>query len=135
MGVYQWRDHKKRTGGKRNWYYKVKRKYAHGRLFVPAILAESEKQVEVRKVRARGGNIKHRARRVLFAVVSDPATGKAKKVKILAVVESPANREYARRNIIVKGTVIETEAGKAVVTSRPGQDGIVNAVLLKEEKQ
>ncbi len=135
MGVYQWRDHKKRTGGKRNWYYKVKRKYAHGRLFVPTVLAETEKQVEVRKVRVRGGNTKLRVRRVIFAVVSDPDTGKSQKAKILSVIENPANREYARRNIIVKGTIIETELGKAVVTNRPGQDGVVNAVLIKEKKE
>ncbi len=133
MGVYQWRDHKKKTGGAKNWYYKVKRKYAHGRLFVPAVLAEDEKQVELKKIRARGGNIKHRVRKALYAIVSDPKTGKSRKAKILAVVQTPANREYARRNIIVKGTIIETEAGRAVVTSRPGQDGIINAVLLEEK--
>jgi SSU ribosomal protein S8E len=48
------------------------------------------------------------------------------------VLETPANREYARRGIIVKGAIIQTEMGKAVVTSRPGQDGAVNALLLKE---
>ncbi len=131
MGVYQWRDHKKATGGKKSWYYKVKRKYAYGRLFVPAILSEDESEKR-EPVRARGGNVKIRARRVRYAVVSNPKTGESKKVKILSVVETPANREYARRHIIVKGTIIETEAGKAVVTSRPGQDGIVNAILLEE---
>ncbi|HID05027.1 MAG TPA: hypothetical protein EYP20_04390, partial [Aigarchaeota archaeon] len=35
---------------------------------------------------------------------------------------------------ITKGTIIETELGKAVVTSRPGQDGVINAILL-EKKQ
>ena len=133
MGVYQWRDHKKRTGGKRNWYYKVKRKYAMGRPFVPTVLSPEEKH-EVRKIRARGGNVKLRLRKTYFAVVADPETGKTKKVRIKAVVETPANREYARRNIIVKGTIIDTELGLARVTSRPGQDGVVNAVLIKEEK-
>lgn len=134
MGVYQWRDHKKFTGGKRNWYYKVKRKYAHGRLFVPAILSEDDTEKK-ELIRVRGGNYKVRARKVRYAVVSNPKTGESKKVKILAVVETPANREYARRHIIVKGTIIETEIGKARVTSRPGQDGIVNAVLIEEAKQ
>ena len=133
MGVYQWRDHKKRTGGKRNWYYKVKRKAAFGRPFVPAILAEEEKH-EVRHIRARGGNVKLRLRKTYFAIVADPETGKTRKVKIRAVVATPANREYARRNIIVKGAIIDTEIGRARVTSRPGQDGIVNAVLIKEER-
>jgi small subunit ribosomal protein S8e len=33
---------------------------------------------------------------------------------------------------MTKGAIIETEMGKAKVTSRPGQDGVVNAVLLTE---
>ncbi|MCX6709925.1 MAG: 30S ribosomal protein S8e, partial [Candidatus Woesearchaeota archaeon] len=36
-----------------------------------------------------------------------------------------------RRNIIVMSTIIDTEIGKARVTSRPGQHGIINAVLIK----
>jgi small subunit ribosomal protein S8e len=35
-----------------------------------------------------------------------------------------------RRNIITKGAVIKTELGDAKVTNRPGQDGLINAVLL-----
>ena len=129
MGVYQWRDHKKPSGGKRNWYYKVKRKYAYGRPFVPAVLSDKEERV---LVRVRGGNYKVRLKKVAYANVTDPETGETKKARILGVVETQANREFARRGIIVKGAIIETELGKARVTSRPGQDGVVNAVLLKE---
>ncbi|MEB3851554.1 MAG: 30S ribosomal protein S8e [Desulfurococcales archaeon] len=132
MGVYQWRDHKKPSGGKRSWYYKVKRKYAYGRPFVPAVLGEEDKRVSIR---VRGGNTKVRVRRVAHAVVSDPKTGKSFKARILRVVESRANREFARRGIIVRGVVIETDRGLAVVTSRPGQDGVVNAVLIGEERE
>lgn len=53
-----------------------------------------------------------------------------KKVKIVNVKESPDNRNFARQNIITKGTVIETELGKAVVTNRPGREGSVNAKLV-----
>ena len=62
--------------------------------------------------------------------------GQAKPVKskILTVVKNPSNPHLARRNIITKGAIIKTEAGLAVVTSRPGQDGCVNAVLQKETK-
>ncbi len=128
MGVYQWRDHKKPSGGKRSWYYKVKRKHAYGRPFVPVVLSDRDVRVPVR---ARGGNVKVRARRVAYAVVSDPKTGASRKARILAVVDTPANKEYARRGIIVKGAIIDTEAGRARVTSRPGQDGVVNAVLIE----
>ena len=80
----------------------------------------------------RGGNVKVRLRRATYAIVSDPNTGKAVKARILRVLETPANREFARRGIIVRGAVIETTEGRAVVTSRPNQDGVVNAVLVKE---
>jgi small subunit ribosomal protein S8e len=63
-----------------------------------------------------------------FANVSD-GSGKAKKSKIIRVKSSPANRDYQRRGVITKGAVLETEAGEAVVTSRPTADGVVNAVL------
>lgn len=48
------------------------------------------------------------------------------------VVENASNPNYVRRNIITKGAIIETDAGRARVTSRPGQDGQVNAVLLTD---
>ncbi len=131
VGIYQWRDNKKPTGGKKNRYYKVKRKYAHGRYFIPAVVQAGEERVSVR---VRGGGVKVRLRKVAYAIVSDPRTGKSVKARILRVVATPANREYARRQIVVKGAIIETTEGRAVVTSRPGQDGIVNAVLLQEEK-
>ena len=53
----------------------------------------------------------------------------AKKAKIISVAENKASRHFLRRNIITKGAVIETELGKAKVTSRPGQHGVINAVL------
>lgn len=62
------------------------------------------------------------------ANVSD-ASGKTTKSKILKVKKSPANRDYERRGVITRGAVIDTEVGEAVVTSRPTDDGVVNAVL------
>ncbi len=53
-----------------------------------------------------------------------------KKVKIKGVLESRNNRNFARQNIITKGTVINTELGRAQVTNRPGREGGVNAILL-----
>jgi len=34
--------------------------------------------------------------------------------------------------LLTKGALIETEIGLARVTSRPGQDGVVNAVRVEE---
>lgn len=66
------------------------------------------------------------------ANVSD-SSGRTTRSKILRVKKSPANRDYERRGVITKGAVLETEAGDAVVTSRPTDDGVVNAVLVSEK--
>jgi len=55
---------------------------------------------------------------------------KYSKVKIVSVVETPSNRHFVRRNIMTKGSFIQTEKGKAVITNRPGQEGTINAVLV-----
>jgi small subunit ribosomal protein S8e len=56
-----------------------------------------------------------------------------KKSKIKLVKENPANRNFARMNVITKGAIIETEDGMARVTSRPSRDGTVNAILIKSK--
>ena len=128
--MYQGRDNKKPSGGKRRRPYKVKRKHELGRY--PTEPRVSEKNVVVRQ-RVRGGNHKLRVKRARSAVVVDPSKGETRVERITRVVETPANREYARRGIITKGAIIEVESGLARVTSRPGQDGVVNAVLIKSE--
>ena len=62
------------------------------------------------------------------------ATGgdKVKKSKIIKVLENATNNDYKRRGIITKGAILETQEGKCKVVSKPGQNGIVNAILLKE---
>jgi small subunit ribosomal protein S8e len=90
---------------------------------------------EKRKViDAFGSNKKVRLYQATFANVFNPDTKKATKVKILDVVENPSNIDFVRRKIITKGAVIKTELGLAKVTSRPSQDGIVNAVLIEKGK-
>jgi small subunit ribosomal protein S8e len=84
--------------------------------------------------RTRGGNIKAAFKTAEFANVVDKESNKVTKSKILKVTKNPANRDYERRGVISKGAVIETESGAAVVVSRPGQDGVVNAVLVKATK-
>ncbi|MCS7093570.1 MAG: 30S ribosomal protein S8e [Candidatus Aenigmarchaeota archaeon] len=79
-----------------------------------------------------GGNTKIRLYHANYANVYDPSTKSCKKVKIIDVVENPANVDFIRRKIITKGCIIKTEIGNAKVTSRPSQDGVVNAVLIKE---
>ena len=81
--------------------------------------------------RTKGGNAKVRMLSAEYANIVDPKDNSVKKVKILTVRENPANPNYVQRNIINKGANIQTDAGMARVTSRPGQDGTVNAVLIE----
>lgn len=86
---------------------------------------------KLKTVRARGGSDKYALLKVEMANLLDPKTKKYVKAKISSVSDNPANRHYTRRNIITKGALITTDKGEARVTSRPGQDGTVNAVLIK----
>jgi small subunit ribosomal protein S8e len=89
------------------------------------------KKMELLQHRGRGKTIKHKLKTATEANITDPISKKTFKAKILTVKENLADRQFARRNIITKGALIETEKGLARVTSRPGQHGVVNAVLIK----
>ena len=82
--------------------------------------------------RTRGGSFKLSLAADSYANVVDPDTKTAKKVKILRVLSNPASRDLERRGVITRGAILETEMGRAKVTSRPGQNGVINAVLLKQ---
>ena len=82
-----------------------------------------------RIVNARGNNEKVRALATNKATIA--IEGEVVAAEIETVVENPANPNYARRNIITKGAIIDTSEGRARVTSRPGQTGQVDAVLVE----
>ena len=82
-------------------------------------------------VRTVGGNTKVRSMRAALANVTNLANGETKKVKIEKVEENGANPNYVRRNLLTKGAIIRTEIGRARIMSRPGQDGVINAVLIE----
>jgi len=126
MSQYHGRDLKKPSGGKIRPHRK-KRKYERGRSPVETLPAEEESRI-IKRV--RGGNKKVSLKYAAYANVLDPVTNKVYKLKILRVRGNPASIDYSRRGVITKGAIIETEKGVAKVTSRPGQDGVVNAVLL-----
>jgi len=117
---------KKKTTGGRYTSLKGKKRFELGS---PATLTKIGEQ-KVKTIRTRGDNEKSRMMVAKVANVLDPKTKKYTKSAIKSVVESPANRHFTRRNIITQGAIIETESGNACVTSRPGQDGTVNAVLV-----
>jgi len=129
------------------WHYKSKRKpsggilktlkradkklASRGGVFAQTTIAKDEKEIRIDAKRVIGGNIRQKAKKVLFANVIDGK--KAIKAKILGVIENSANRLYTRRNIITKGAFIKIQLNEtektAKVTSRPGQDGMVNAII------
>jgi small subunit ribosomal protein S8e len=122
----QGRSKRKRTGGRLRPFRKKKR-YQLGR--EPAETTVDEPRF--RTVDSRGNQKKIRALSTNVAQVADG--GDVEEATIENVVDNPANVNYIRRNIITKGAIVETSAGRARVTSRPGQDGQVNAVLVDDE--
>lgn len=118
------RSTRTRTGGRRR-PIRGKQKRELGNEPTETLVGEQRIKVES----TRGGTRKVRALRTNVASVADgDGTVRA---EIDDVVENPADPNYARRNVITKGAIIETSAGRARVTSRPGQGGQVNAVLVE----
>lgn len=126
MAVRQSRSRTKPSGGIMN---KQRESRLHSLGRIPSLTKLGKMLRNV--IRTRGGNQKERLIRVEVANVLDQKSGKFKQSKIVTVAQNPANRHHERRNIMSKGTIIETEMGKAKVTSRPGQDGTVNAILVQ----
>ena len=116
----------KTTGGRRH-PLRIRRKYEIDRYPNEAI---NGAQTTITR-RVRGNNKKTALKSIDFVNI---ATGEAKikKTKILKVLENATNNDYKRRGIITKGAILETQEGKCRVVSKPGQNGIVNAILLKE---
>lgn len=129
MAVWHGEKGRKKTGGKIILARKKKKRELGG---YPAFtrLGKEERKI----YRTKGGGRKIKAFGAEFANVFDTKTNSTKKVRILDVIENPANPHLARRKIITKGAIIKTELGNAKVTSRPGQDGVVNAVLIEEKE-
>ena len=85
---------------------------------------------QLKFARKKGGGFKARTASDKTANVLNPKTKVYKKAAIKTVADNPASKHFVRRNIITKGTILETELGKARVTNRPGQEGAINAVLV-----
>jgi len=125
MALWQGKSKRSETG-RRIRYARGKRKSEIGREQHLTTIGPTT----LKKVRTKGKNQKTRAKTTNIAYVIDPKNNKTTKTDILSVVENKANIHYVRRNIINKGAIIETKLGKARVTSRPGQTGTINAILL-----
>ena len=125
MALSQGRPRRKQTGARYKDYRK-KKQYELGR--EPSFTKLGKKRILV--IRTMGANRKLRMLSADTANLFDPKSKSFKQVKIKTITDNPANRHFIRRNIMTKGSVIDTELGKAKITSRPGQDGIINAVMI-----
>ncbi len=125
MGIKTGNDGRKRSGGKKG-KWRDTRRYETVAPANPTVLGEVKRKI----IRGRGNNKKIRLLSANEGILFDYSTKTAKKVKIIKVVENPANREFARRGILTKGAIVETDQGKAKIVNRPGQEGIINLVKI-----
>jgi small subunit ribosomal protein S8e len=123
--LWQGRSVRMATGG-RYRLSRGKRRAEIGSAATDTHIGEDRRRI----VRTFGGNLKVRAMRAQYANVADRSTGKISRVRIETVEENVANPNYVRRNLLTRGAVIRTEIGRARIISRPGQDGVINAVLI-----
>ena len=125
MALWQGQSKRSKTG-RRIRYARGKRKFEIGREQHFTTLGPATLKI----VRTKGNNRKTRVKTSNLAYVLDPKTKKTTKTEIVTVKENAANIHYVRRNIMNKGAIIDTKMGKARITSRPGQTGTINAVLI-----
>ena len=128
MAQWSGRSRRKSSGGRYRPFRK-KRRREIGREQQWAFIGPQTHKL----YRTRGTNRKVRILRAEWANVLDPATGKSQRSKVITVKGSPSNPHFVTRNIITRGATIQTELGMARVTSRPGQHGVLNAVLVPAE--
>ncbi len=124
------RKGRKISGGR---YKKQRKKKFHEKSSQPRIVKLGE--TKKKKLRTRGGNIKTVLLSSDIINLINKKTKKSKKVKIKNVIETPSNKFLARQNILIKGAIIETDAGKAKITNRPSQEGSVQGELLDLSKE
>jgi len=129
MALWQGTSKRFLTGGRRRLARK-KRKFEIAREQQYAFVDLARKDNGLKHYRTKGHHQKVRILRAYIANVTDPKTGKTARSKILTVKESRNNPHFVTRNIVTRGAVVQTELGLARVMSRPGQDGVVNAVLV-----
>lgn len=115
-------DTKRSGSGTKKLKFRDKKRSEVGNYFSATKM--SDKNV-VSAVRRRGGNRGMKLKQAGF--VNLLTKDGYKKAKLTGVLESPDNRNFARQNIVTKGTIISTDMGKAVVLNKAGREGAINA--------
>ena len=117
---------KRKYTGKRYKHFHKKRKRELERPPIETKIGQEKKKNQ----RTLGGNSKLKMFSTTFINVTDLNTNKTSKVKILKFESNSASKDLNRRHILTKGAIVETELGKAKISSRPGQHGVLNAILI-----
>ena len=126
MAISQERSKRKFTGGRFKQAFS-KKKANNGS--IPTLTRLGAEKIQ--SLRVLGGLRKERLLVAEKVNVADPKTKKVTPDVIETVIDNKANRNYIRRNIITKGTVVKLKSGKeARITSRPGQHKVLSAVLV-----
>lgn len=128
MAIWQGKSVRKLTGARAK-ANRNKRKMEFGR--DPAETKIGDRKIK--KIRTKGGKEKIRLTNEQKINVVDIKNNQMQVADILSVVENQANSHFVRRNIITKGAVVDTSVGKVKVTSRPGQHGIINGIIISQE--
>ena len=125
--LWQGKSVRKASGGR---YHPARGKRRHE---IGSAPTDTHIGADKRKIsRVRGGNIKVRALRCEVASVCNQKTGETMRAIIENVEENASNPNFVRRNLLTKGAIIKTSVGRAKIVSRPGQQGVINAILLTE---
>jgi len=127
MATWHLRARRKPTGGLLKRFCK-KRLAKRGSEFVETAIGEKR----VKAVTKTGGGKKLRMYAANTINTIDKESRQMKVAKIITVVQNQANPHFVRRNIMTKGAVVKTDIGLVRITSRPGQDGTLNGVLVKK---
>lgn len=126
MGISQSKSRRSPTGA-RHIDYRKKKQHEQGRMPVLTKIGELFRK----SIRTIGGNRKSKLLAEQTINAFDPKSKKAVKAKMTTVVENKANRNFIRRNILTKGTVVDTDKGKVKITNRPGQEGTLNGIIVE----
>ncbi|HID72023.1 MAG TPA: 30S ribosomal protein S8e [Thermoplasmata archaeon] len=128
MALWQGRSKRKHSGGRYRPARK-KRKFEIASEHRVCVIGPSRKK----RLRTRGGKFKFKLLGEEYINVVEKGSTKPVRRKIVSVIENPANPHYVRRNILTKGAIVQLDdKRKARITSRPGQDGVINGVIIEE---
>jgi len=130
MTEWHLKSRRKKSGGIRKSRNRSDKKLAwKGGKAAMTLLSKENKR---KTVNGRASVKKVKLSKAVDAMVSE--AGKTVRAKILGVKKNIANRHFERRQVITKGAIIEVEINgekkNAIVTSRPGQRGEVQAKIV-----